>query len=516
VPAAESQLADFSELMRARALVQADQLDTAQAIYERILAEHPRHIRALLEAARFNGIRFQCEAAEALLERARVIAAGDRRVLIAIAQCYRTIHRPEKGIAAFEELDRTGGLTPPLLAELAELHEICGRLAQAREAIERSAAAAGNRPEPQLILARIERQQGDFAAAENRADAVAKRSDSPPLLRIQAWAELCCLYDTAGDHDNAVAAIEQAKQLTRSLPETQGFVQQAARNNVMLARLYESLDQDTIVRWQSAAPPLNQRVGGVAHLTGFPRSGTTLLEQVLGAHAGIVDSPERAIFTREIVPAMHGRAEGGRLTFAALDGLSHQRHELLQARYLDMMQSVLGEPLGGRLHLDKNPNHTSLLAALIRLFPTSKFLVALRDPRDVVVSCYLRYFHLTEFSSGFLSWKSACELYAFEMEIWLRFRELLAGQSLEVRYEDSVNDLPAVAQRAIEFLGLPFHAEVLRYRDQIANKQINSPSHIQVRQPLHRSAIGRWRNYERYLAPHMAILRPYLDAFGYR
>jgi hypothetical protein len=101
------------------------------------------------------------------------------------------------------------------------------------------------------------------------------------------------------------------------------------------------------------------------------------------------------------------------------------------------------------------------------------------------------------------------------MGVWLRLRTLMEGNWLEVRYEDTVADLPAQARRATEFLGLPWDDRVLDYRAAAANKVVNSPTHEAVREPVYTRAVGRWRHYEKHLAPYLDRLTPFVRAFGY-
>jgi hypothetical protein len=155
------------------------------------------------------------------------------------------------------------------------------------------------------------------------------------------------------------------------------------------------------------------------------------------------------------------------------------------------------------------------MAGLYRLFPESRFVFALRDPRDVVVSAYLRYFPLNEFSAGFLTWGSTCLLYAHEMSVWLRMRRMMKDNWIEVRYEDSVEDIEQQATRVFKFLGLHSETAVTKYRDKMTDKVINSPSHAEARQSIYRHAIGRWKNYQKHLEPYLGRLEPFVDALGY-
>ena len=106
-------------------------------------------------------------------------------------------------------------------------------------------------------------------------------------------------------------------------------------------------------------------------------------------------------------------------------------------------------------------------------------------------------------------------MYGFEIGVWLRVRGLMSGNWLEVRYEDTVSDLAGQARRALEFLGLPWDESVLDYRERGRGKVVNSPTHDAVREPVYTRAVGRWRHYEKHLAPYLDRLDPLVRALGY-
>lgn len=509
-------LSDFPRLAEARAHWAGSRLDAALAAFDRALRERPDNVKALLEAARAFGMRHEIARAEELLGRAERLGGNDPRVAPVIAQTYKLVFRPPRAIELFERLRAgPGGLAPNMLAELATLYEQTDQVEAAHGAISECVVRAPGHPEPLLVLARVERRRGNPSAAEKILLDLTARAGSHPLLLVQAWGELCQIRDRQEDYAGAVAAIERAKFILREMPEAKRLAQQARVNNAVLGRIYESLDRATLAEWAAASLPPDPRVSGVAHLVGFPRSGTTLLEQVLDAHPGLVDSPERVVFSRDVFKAMYRPTGTETLSLDALRAIPPARLAEQRRRYLDYMEAALGQPLGGRVHLDKNPNHTSLIAGLYRLFPESRFVVALRDPRDVIVSAYLRVFNLTEFSACFLTWGGSCDIYAFEMGVWLRFRALMDANWVEVRYEDTVADVEGQARRALGLLGLPWDDSVRQYRAANKGKVVNSPTHEAVREPLYTRAIGRWRHYEKYLAPHLGRLEPYVKAFGY-
>ena len=187
-----------------------------------------------------------------------------------------------------------------------------------------------------------------------------------------------------------------------------------------------------------------------------------------------------------------------------------------RSAYLSRTQSFLGELLNGRLLIDKNPSLTAQIPAITRIFPEHKILVALRDPRDVCLSCFMQPLQLNVVTANYLSIPDTFMEYAGVMQQWLTFRDRLANPWLEVQYEDMVEDIGAVARSAVNFLGLPWDEKVLGFEAHIKSKLVRSPTYAAVSQPIYKTAQGRWRHYAKYLEPHLAHLEPFIQAFGYK
>jgi hypothetical protein len=179
------------------------------------------------------------------------------------------------------------------------------------------------------------------------------------------------------------------------------------------------------------------------------------------------------------------------------------------------MELYLGRPIANRLLLDKNPSRTFMIPAFLRIFPEIKLLIALRDPRDVVLSCFMQPQPFDPFTESNLSLEATIASYDFTMGLWRTFAPLLAGRYLEVRYEDMVEDLESVTRKTLEFLGVPWDPCVLRFDEHARKKMVRSPTYADVTQPVYKRAVGRWRNYKKYLEPHLETLAPFAKAFGY-
>src|SRR6185295_2603327 len=127
----------------------------------------------------------------------------------------------------------------------------------------------------------------------------------------------------------------------------------------------------------------------------------------------------------------------------------------------------------------------------------------------------MQYLPLNTNSACYLSLEETATRYAIDMGAWRRLREIIPSGWLEVRYESLVANLAVEAERALNFLGLPWTSDVLNYRQRLQSKPVSSPTYEAVSKPIYTSAIGRWKHYERHFGPALDRLQPLVAAFGY-
>ncbi len=183
--------------------------------------------------------------------------------------------------------------------------------------------------------------------------------------------------------------------------------------------------------------------------------------------------------------------------------------------FYQMTENYLDQEIGGRLLVEKNPLLTADLPVALRLFPEASLLVALRDPRDVVVSYLFTMVPLNWSSAPAMDVVEACQFYADTMRHWLWWRSRLDWPSREVRYEQIIAEPFEETTRVADFLGLKWDSSMLDEHRRLERKAVRTPTYDDVTKPLYTRAIGRWENYQQYLQPGLHVLRPFLDAFGY-
>lgn len=493
----------------------------AIALFNETIRHEPHNVQSYVVPARAYAEKFDFARMDEALDRLVRRAPRHPGVYHYIGETYGMLKLPDRALAAYAKAADLPGAGPPTWMELASLYERAHRLDEAAELIERTARSGYDLPLVDLIRGRIQRRQQQTDAAEATFRGLIARARPASDWVCEAWSEIALMHDAVGDYPGAVAAIAACKEIQRGREVPHWALSEQAHG--MMRAMIDAITADCFRRWRddAASTPLSSPKDGepnrVALLTGFPRSGTTLLEQLLDAHPQLVSSEERDFIGCEFLHTVAMRHSGAPL-LESLDDFPSVEIAAERRRYFAAMEYFLGSPIAARLHLDKNPAYNLTIPLVLRLFPETRLIVALRDPRDVVLSCYLRYLPLNAVSVRFLDPARTAERYALDMSAWLKFRDLIETPWREVRYEDTVADAARQARLALETLGLPWDEQVLGYRERLSgekHKQVTSPSYEAVAQPIYTRAIGRWQHYEELLAPAMKTLEPFVREFGY-
>lgn len=244
-------------------------------------------------------------------------------------------------------------------------------------------------------------------------------------------------------------------------------------------------------------------------LVGFPRSGTTLLEQVLASHPDVEAMEERDTMiaaNRDFFTADSGL---DRLAAAGAADL---------ARYRDAYWTVVrefGHRADAPVFIDKMPLNTVVLPLIAKLFPDAKILFALRDPRDVVLSGFRRRFSMTRQMYELTTLEGAAAYYDAVMRLADLYRPLLGQDMAETRHEDLLADFDGETRRLCGFLGLAWREELRGFASRARKSGIHTPSGAQVARGLSRDGLGQWRRYETQMAAVLPLLAPWVARHGY-
>ena len=503
----------LSRLLKA-ATESFDRSDYQQCIeiLERANRLAPAHPGVLLDLGRVQGMCYDYAAAERYFEKA-VLVTPQKTNALAMAGVYcRGFGRYDMAKDYFERAAQEPNASPDTFVKLAELYERLRFLDEAAKAVDRALQLDPACVLALLVRARLNRLTGKLEEAEKLVRSFLGRTDPNTWsTRIRGWYELGAILDRQGRYEEAMTAFLEAKTLIR--PNAPQLIVAQRSVHALLKEAETSITAEVLQRWFDAGktfqPPLQLTV-----LCGHPRSGTTLLEQVLDSHPEIISAEETSIFFETYLSLKRAFPKDARMS-SVLESASPNALQAARKNYFHAMESLLDSRIGDRLLIDKNPSLTSLVPAVGRVFPEAKFLMTLRDPRDVCLSAFMQPLPLNQVSAIFLSLEDTTTEYASLMSFWRTLAPRLKNPYIEVRYEDMVDDLESASRRVLGFLGKPWDARILHFDEHARQKLVRSPTYTEVTKPVFKGAVGRWRNYQKYLEPHLEKLAPFVAAFGY-
>lgn len=474
-----------------------------------------------------------------LLQRADAIMVPSGAVKEAIGLCLLNLDRPREAIESLEAAVAVEPESAALHFSRARGYEIAGELNSAKRSYEE---AVKLQPRNAMALGRLAYNAARLGAWDD-ARKYAKRAlvvePRQPLSRLAvAMADVEQGVETAERQLTDLLADEHvpggelyvALGLMGNLRDRQNRVAEAfveyGRAKDVLARLHaprlrapgQTMHQLVLALtayYETASPlppaPAHAKPDGKPHifLMGFPRSGTTLLEQVLASHADVTALGEKETLIDSIQAFLTRPADFPRLAEAGPEILERYR-EL----YWKETVKYGAEPDGKAL-VDKNPIGAIRLPLIARLFPSAKILFALRDPRDVVLSCYRNQFEMNSVSREFLTLAGTARFYDAVMRLSDVYRAKLTLDIFDLRLEDLIDDFDAKIREVCEFAGLPWDAGMRDFAGVARARGVATPSAKQVVREINASGVGQWRRYARELAPVLPILQPWVSRFGY-
>lgn len=349
-------------------------------------------------------------------------------------------------------------------------------------------------------------RHGDHAAAAQWWQAMLDRADSPAQRAAAAFG-LGAALDKLKRPEQALAAIrlahaEQLESLRYIAPKL------VDANAQSLPMVEQRVSHREHAAWTTLPAPAEQ---GPVFVVGFPRSGTTLLEQMLDAHPDFRSMDERA-FIYDLLERME---HAGQPYPAALAALTAEEAGMLRQVYDGLVAKVVPD-LGVKRLVDKNPLNMLALPMIMRLYPEAHIILCLRHPCDVLLSCYFLPFRSPSFATLCSTLPRLARGYVQVFEQWFANAEVFAPRVLEWRYESVVEHFDEHVARLAHFLGIENAAPLKRYAEHARGKGfISTPSYVQVTQGVNRNAVNRWHAYREAFEPVLPILRPMLERFGY-
>lgn len=492
-------------LNKARRLLECYDFSQALPAYEKLTRQFPRRARIWVEYGAAAAGAGQLELADRAWAKALELEPGSSENLLQIGHQYKSLRQPEKARAWYEKASATDpkGINPRMaLAILAEQNH---GFAEAREVIASCLAIDPQDDQARYYAAFLDRRENQLEDAERRLRDLIASNPRHQYVQYASRYELAEVLNRTGRFDEAMQMLSEAKNLVRRLGNIDVMLKEYDREAGQYRESSQELPRNILRTWAREFPERGRYATlKLAFLGGHPRSGTTLLEQIVGAHPSVAALDESQAFTMIVAKLFNDSQQ-----------ISPARLNVIRRRYLEAVQRECGGSLTGKILLDKNPSPTAKLRIWLRVFPELRVLIALRDPRDVVISCYFQNLPLNPFNANFLTLERTARHYTNLMDVWLAVRQWEGLAWMETRYEDTVTDLEKEGRRVNEFLGLGWDQAQGRFHEKSSSKQMYSPTYRDASQPVHARSVARWHAYEKHLGPILPILEPYCRAFGY-
>ena len=440
---------------------------------------------------------------------ARQLSPNDPLAMNDIAVCLARLRRLKDAMAVF---DASLALEPNLatthfqMGWVLETHE---DFAAAAKAYKRATELAPKHIAAWAGLAAAEIKNGLFTEAEAHLRAALNNPEViPPRLRSVVLGLLADALDGQDKTEEAFEFYAAENREGRAVGPGAGPILDMPS---IVREMIGYLARMDMERWPVPADAVtgNENVREHIFLVGFQRSGTTLLEQVLAAHHDVVTLEEANVLDRPAGKFLANPAALDRLTSLCGDELVRERRNYWQR------VRALGVDAMGKVFIDKLPMNTIKLPLIATLFPKAKVLFVLRDPRDVVLSCFRRHFTINASSGETFTLGAIAEFYNSVMTLGEICRDKVPLPFLFCRNEELVRDFDREVRGICTFVGIEWTDRFHEFAQVAQMRNIRSISASQVRRGLNADGSGQWRRYAKQLEPVLPLLQTWVEKFGY-
>ncbi len=311
-----------------------------------------------------------------------------------------------------------------------------------------------------------------------------------PRSRAMLGFALAKAYDDVGRYEDAFPPLAEANRLVRS---EIAYDEPGERRR--FERLRRAFDADLFARADGCGSPCETPI----FIVGFPRSGTTLTEQILASHPDVAGAGEQSILA-EVASAKVLSAETGDGSVQAfpesLASLPADRFRTAGEWYVKQLAEF--SPTAQRI-TDKLPANFMFIGLIRLILPRARIIHVRRNAMDTCLSCFFQRFRRSNVAYAYELGELGRH-YRMYLDLMAHWRHVMPeGSFADISYEELVGDLEGQARRIVDFCGLPWDERCLSFHS--AERAVHTASVVQVRQPIYRSSIERWRRYEKFLGP---------------
>jgi tetratricopeptide (TPR) repeat protein len=490
----------------AQALRNLGRFEDAVEQYERAILLAPSDAELLASYASLEQIRGHIDAAVEIYHRALALQPVSPQISLNLGHCYLEQGLFDEALTAFKAAQEPigGGNYESAVAGIASLHERAGAYKEAWTVLEpliENASPAKINPVLAttfaLIAGHLGREEDAISVAEgclemqfaetvgNFAGTHTSGPHTSGTGETNLRFALGRLYERQVDYHKAFVQFEIANRKTKTKFDPVAF-----RDSIdALIKVFATSNPKTVAQNIDERP---------VFIVGMPRSGTTLVEQILASHGQIYGGGELS-YLHQALDTMPRPASTEMLYPEVVDQVSAANLDVAAYNYLDKLAQLA--PNAARI-TDKMPGNILHLGAIARLFPRAHIIHVRRNPLDTCLSCFTQNFgerlvfttDLSDLADYYLGYNRLSE----------HWRGLTNLPMLEISYEELVGSVETGSRRMIDFLGLEWDPACLDFHRN--ERAVSTASYAQVRQPIYQGAVGKWQDYRRELEPLIAKL----------
>ena len=355
-----------------------------------------------------------------------------------------------------------------------------------------------------MFKARISFREKDFITAKKYIDQVSNEwiKNTDHSTNLLYWSFRAFIEEKVKNYDEAFKCFEKS-QLNLKYENTNPKI---FLDYITTYR--KNIDKDAFLAKTKGTKIIKD---SPVFLIGFPRSGTTLLDTILRSHPEIDVLEEKPLINsvEQIIKSKF------KCSLDKLHKLTSKDLDYLRNHYLEILRNNCDNK-NAKILIDKFPFQTVCLPLINLLFPNSKIIFTHRNPYDTVLSCFQQSFEPNNAMANFRSIESASRIYDLTMSIWLDYKEKLKINHITSKYEDLIEDFDKHILKILNFLDVSWDENIKNYRNTAHDRgKINTPSSSQVVQPLYKSSIDKWKNYEKYFKNSNRYLHKWISYFKY-
>ncbi len=478
-------------------------LDEAVAIYKKAIAIKPGSADAHYNLG--NALKEQGKLDEAVANYQQAISINPdfAQAHHNLAYALQEQGRMEEAVASYQKAISVNPDFAQAYTNIGLLYEKMNELTEAEKYIAKALGISPGAANITYAQAVILRRKGEIDEAIRLLESFASKNIPDPIVAKNIHFELGRLYDRKKNSEKAFHHFSHGNRL-----HAKSYQSTVARKDEFLADINTSkrtLSHDWVRSWSNI--PLKQETTN-AFIVGFPRSGTTLLDQILDSHPGIQVMEEKEAID-DVIQSIAGDYP------QSLASLTESDVEQLRELYFKAVDGYISRDPDTIL-VDKFPLNIRHIPLIVRLFPDARIILAMRHPCDVVLSNFMQNYKINNAMANFFTIEDSALAYEQVMGLWQKSVSLLPVNCHTVKYESLVADFNNEVGQLLKFLGVDWDDAVLEF-DSHAKKRgtIKTPSYQSVTEPIYQRAKYRWKRYEDQLKPVMNDLKPFIEAFAY-